>query len=135
MTAEIAKKIKDLRRVKNFTQTDLALASGVSFGAIQKLESGEKNVRFDTLASLIEAMGVTLSEFFSDGVQTSAGLSKDFSLRPVPSDVLAVGAQFLSVEPGRRAMAAAILFDDSSLAREADRQALRAVLPSRVSKS
>jgi transcriptional regulator with XRE-family HTH domain len=55
--------IRELRRKKGWTQTELARRSGVKQGVLSCIESGRtKHPRSDTLAAIAEALGVTVEK-------------------------------------------------------------------------
>lgn len=63
---EIGKKIKILRQEKNLTQDELALRCELSKSFISQLERDLASPSISTLADILESLGVTLKEFFSD---------------------------------------------------------------------
>jgi len=59
----IGETIRELRRLRNITQTELAAAAGVSQGQLSRLESGETiNPSQQTLLGIAEALHVTLTD-------------------------------------------------------------------------
>ena len=63
----IQSKIKQRRLAKGLTQEDLAAQSGISYKHIQKLEgSNPSTPSVFTLYKLCNALGLSLSEFFSN---------------------------------------------------------------------
>lgn len=63
---EIGKKIKILRQEKNLTQDELALRCELSKSFISQLERDLTSPSISTLMDILESLGVTLREFFSD---------------------------------------------------------------------
>lgn len=63
---DIGRKIKRLRQEKNLTQDELALRCELSKGFISQLERDLTSPNLSTLADILETLGITLSEFFSD---------------------------------------------------------------------
>ncbi len=63
---EIGKKIKILRQEKNLTQDELALRCELSKSFISQLERDLTSPSISTLMDILESLGVTLKEFFSD---------------------------------------------------------------------
>ncbi len=49
--------IKQLRRQRSVSQRDLAAAAGLSFGALQRLESGATDPRWSTITATVAALG------------------------------------------------------------------------------
>jgi len=62
----IGQKIRALRLASDLTQEELATRAGVTKGFISQLENDQTSIQIDTLADLVEAFGLTLSDFFSD---------------------------------------------------------------------
>jgi transcriptional regulator with XRE-family HTH domain len=59
----LAKKIRELRNKKGFSQDRLARLANVSYNTIVKIESGEsKNPTFQTMAGIAKALDVSLDE-------------------------------------------------------------------------
>ena len=56
--------IKDLSRQKNRSMSDLAEITGLSLGAIEKIEKGEFDATVETIIKLAEALSVHPSELF-----------------------------------------------------------------------
>jgi transcriptional regulator with XRE-family HTH domain len=52
--------LREARRTVGFSQRALAVQSGVSLSTIAKAEQGRQNLSMDTLAKLMDAMGMTL---------------------------------------------------------------------------
>jgi len=66
MNLRIGEKIKALRLASDLTQEELANRARLSKGFISQLENDQTSIQIDSLADLLEALGVGLSEFFSD---------------------------------------------------------------------
>jgi transcriptional regulator with XRE-family HTH domain len=62
----IGEKLKALRLASDLTQAELADRAGVTKGFISQLENDQTSVQIDTLSDLLEALGETLGDFFSD---------------------------------------------------------------------
>lgn len=63
---DIAKRIKDLRELKELSIYDMTVRTGLSHSCILKIENGQRQPNLNTLTKLCEGMGVTLGEFFAD---------------------------------------------------------------------
>src|SRR3954465_11505487 len=63
----IGHRIRELRtqRPERWTQEDLAERARISVSFLSMIERGERVAHVETLASLAESLGVTLSELFS----------------------------------------------------------------------
>jgi transcriptional regulator with XRE-family HTH domain len=55
-------KIKRLREDKNWSQSDLTRAAGLTHGLVSRLEDGMGNPGLKTLAAIAKALNVTISE-------------------------------------------------------------------------
>ena len=81
MTTELAIRIRTLRQIRRFTQTELARRLGVSQGILSRWETGRHLPPSDILAKLAELAGLPVSEFHygprapasDDGAITKAG--------------------------------------------------------------
>lgn len=58
------RRITGLRDERNWTQEDLAAASGVSTRSISSIENGVYSVTLDTVHKLARGLGISLSELF-----------------------------------------------------------------------
>lgn len=63
---QIGKKIKTLRQEKNLTQDELAARCELSKGFISQLERDLTSPNLSTLQDILESLGVSFKEFFSD---------------------------------------------------------------------
>jgi len=66
MNLRIGEKIKALRLASDLTQAELADRSGLTKGFISQLENDQTSIQIDSLADLLEALGISLADFFSD---------------------------------------------------------------------
>lgn len=60
------RKIQELRKELNLTQEALSVKSGMPRSTISKIESGKRNVCFDKLVQIAEALGKDLEIRFVD---------------------------------------------------------------------
>ena len=67
---DIGHKIKQLRMLNGLTQEELADRSELSKGFISQLENDVTSPSIATLEDLLQCLGTTLSEFFSEEPQT-----------------------------------------------------------------
>ena len=111
--------LKTARLRRGFSQERLANHSGVSARSIQEIESGRAKPSVSTLQALADTLKMPLAELIGpsehEPSSPSLALSKTVVTDPSAADVVAIGAQLLSVSPQRRAIALAWLFDDPSL--------------------
>lgn len=63
-------KIKETRKSKDMTQTDLGLAMGTNKAAISKLESGNRIPDLDTVAAAADALETPLSDWFGGSTES-----------------------------------------------------------------
>lgn len=54
-----------LRKVRNLTQDDLALETGISRKTINAMEQGDRNVTLETLDKLANGLGCAFHELFA----------------------------------------------------------------------
>ncbi len=66
MRLVIGGKIKALRLASELTQEELANRARLTKGFISQLENDQTSISLDSLADILDALGVSLSEFFSD---------------------------------------------------------------------
>jgi transcriptional regulator with XRE-family HTH domain len=53
----LGERIREMRKVKNFTQEDLAYESDIDRSYIGGVERGERNLSFDKLCQIAQALG------------------------------------------------------------------------------
>lgn len=58
-------RLRQIRLHRNMIQLDLGEAIGMERSEISKIENGKKNIEFNTIVRLAEALDVKLYEFFS----------------------------------------------------------------------
>ena len=56
----LALRLIELRKLKGYSQDRLALESGLTRGALSKLEKGDVDPRISTLAKIAHTLGVSL---------------------------------------------------------------------------
>ena len=66
MELKIGQKIKTLRLASDLTQTELADRANLTKGFISQFENDQCSISVDSLADLLDALGVSMREFFSD---------------------------------------------------------------------
>lgn len=74
MNINIGKKIKALRQTSDLTQEELANRARLTKGFISQVENEkfQTSISLESLADILDALGVTLSEFFTDSKETQA---------------------------------------------------------------
>lgn len=77
MDLRIGEKIKAMRLASELTQAELADRAKLTKGFISQLENEQTSISVDSLADILHALGVSLSEFFSDDGDTRAVFGPD----------------------------------------------------------
>lgn len=77
---ELAKRVKELRNRKGFSQEELAENSGLSLRTIQRIENGETEPRGDSLKRLANAFNVSPDEIVDWTVQEDTGFLTSLNL-------------------------------------------------------
>ncbi len=62
----ISEKIKNLRKERGLKISELAQRAGVSKSYISQLERGMISPKIDTLKKILDALGISINEFFSE---------------------------------------------------------------------
>ncbi len=64
--AKVGAKLRELRRRRDLSGRELAARSGISHSAISLIERDRMSPSVDTLGAILDALGTTLTGFFSD---------------------------------------------------------------------
>lgn len=64
MKKNLGRKIKEIRKEQNLSQSQLAFESGLSREHILRIEKGNENATVETLAALSVVMNVPVKKFF-----------------------------------------------------------------------
>ena len=70
MRLEIGRKIKALRLASELTQSELAARARLTKGFISQFERDQTSISLDSLLDILDALGITITEFFGDLGQT-----------------------------------------------------------------
>ncbi len=62
----VGPKIRQLRKERKLTQTELASRIGIQQSDLSRMEKGEYRVSLDTLFKILAVFDVSISEFFDD---------------------------------------------------------------------
>lgn len=65
-TVFVGSKIRQLRKERNLTQSELAARIGVQQSDLCRMENGEYRVSLDTLFKILGVFGMDIGEFFRD---------------------------------------------------------------------
>lgn len=63
---DVGRKLRDLRKARNLTQSDLAARIGIQQSDLCRMENGEYKVSLDTLIKILGVFGMDIGEFFRD---------------------------------------------------------------------
>jgi transcriptional regulator with XRE-family HTH domain len=102
---DVGRKLRDLRKARNLTQSDLATRIGIQQSDLCRMENGQYRVGLETLVKILRECKITFSEFFQEESPTNlvpeeSGLIQRFRrLGPVGRQQLLDFARFLSNEP------------------------------------
>lgn len=67
----VGPKIRQLRKERKLTQTELATRIGIQQSDLSRMEKGEYRVSLDTLFKILAEFNVSISEFFDDVAKES----------------------------------------------------------------
>ncbi len=62
--SKVGRRIKEIRKIKDMSQKDLAYTSDIDRSYIASVESGRRNISIVNLEKIAVALGVSLSELF-----------------------------------------------------------------------
>lgn len=80
----VGRKIRQLRRQRKLTQTELADRIGIHQSDLSRMEQGEYRVGLDTLLKVLKTFSMGIGEFFEESAveQNSTVIEKFHSLSP-----------------------------------------------------
>lgn len=87
---QLGERIRDLRKARGWSQERFADVCGVHRTYMGHLERGEKNVSFNTLVRLADALGITLSELLAEETGRSVKKHAPRPTRLRPDDLNSV---------------------------------------------
>ncbi|RDJ04291.1 cupin domain-containing protein [Rhizobium grahamii] len=85
---KIGAKLRELRRRRDLSVRELAIRSGISHSTISLIERDKMSPSVDTLGAVLDALGTTLTGFFSD-LQSSLPYSPFYA----STDLVEIGNQ------------------------------------------
>lgn len=62
---KLAKRVKELRKLKNWTQDELSFRAGIARSTLGNLETVQNDITFTKLNEIAKAFGLSLSEFLN----------------------------------------------------------------------
>ncbi|MFN2443132.1 MAG: helix-turn-helix domain-containing protein [Thermoanaerobaculia bacterium] len=78
----VGRKIRQLRRQRKLTQTELADRIGIHQSDLSRMEQGEYKVGLDTLLRVLQTFNISIGEFFEDGATEHGVIDKYRRLSP-----------------------------------------------------
>ena len=69
----VGSRIRELRKGRRLTQTELSEKIGVAQSDLSRMEQGEYKVGLDTLFKILQVFDLKMSEFFGETVEPAAG--------------------------------------------------------------
>src|SRR3990172_7229352 len=79
-TIFVGSKIRQLRKERSLTQSDLAQRIGVQQSDLCRMENGEYKVSLDTLFKILSVFSMDIGEFFRDEITPLTPTEKDREL-------------------------------------------------------
>ena len=62
---KLAKRIKELRKVQNYTQDELSYRAGIGRSTLGNIETAQNDVTFSKVGNIAKAFNLSLSEFLN----------------------------------------------------------------------
>jgi transcriptional regulator with XRE-family HTH domain len=62
----VGRKLRDLRKARNLTQSDLAARIGIQQSDLCRMENGQYRVNLETLVKILSEFEITFAEFFQE---------------------------------------------------------------------
>jgi transcriptional regulator with XRE-family HTH domain len=78
----VGRKIRQLRRQRKLTQTELADRIGIHQSDLSRMEQGEYKVGLDTLLKVLQTFNISIGEFFEEGAKEHGVIDKYRRLSP-----------------------------------------------------
>lgn len=73
----VGSRVRELRRGRGMSLSELARQAGLGKGTLSELESGQRNPTLETLYALSAPLGVGLASLIAEHAETKAGISVD----------------------------------------------------------
>lgn len=84
-----AKRLKQVRKMKDLSQEELALRAELSLSQIARIETARINPTLSTIFRMARAMEIELSELFNFKLPAESGLSKKYFIKDNQSRMVA----------------------------------------------
>lgn len=65
LSEKLAKRVKELRKINNYTQDDLSYISGIARSTLGNIETAQNDISFSKVYELAKAFKMTLAEFLN----------------------------------------------------------------------
>ncbi len=96
----VGRKIRQLRRQRKLTQTELADRIGIHQSDLSRMEQGEYKVGLDTLLKVLQTFNISIGEFFEDGAKEHGVIDKFRRLSPSAQKEVESFIEFKSLQEG-----------------------------------
>jgi len=87
---DVGRRLRELRKARNLTQSDLAQRIGIQQSDLCRMEKGRYRVRLETLMRILQELDVSVAEFFSPALGQADLSESESSLlhafRRLPAD-------------------------------------------------
>ncbi|UCD17446.1 MAG: cupin domain-containing protein [Candidatus Zixiibacteriota bacterium] len=87
MRIEIGSKIRSMRLASELTQSELAARARLTKGFISQLERDQTSISLDSLLDILDALGVSISEFFGESDASRVAFSPRDRIRVTEKNV------------------------------------------------
>jgi transcriptional regulator with XRE-family HTH domain len=108
---EIGYRIQKLRRKQGLSLRGLSRSSGIAVSFLSSLEQGENNVSVAKLKTILDALGIGLSEFFSEGAAPPRVIYRKTELIEIAGHGNAKGISYRDVAAGRQGRSLQVLVE------------------------
>lgn len=75
----VGQKIRQLRRERKLTQTDLASKIGIHQSDLSRMEKGEYRVGLDTLLRILQEFDLSIGDFFEERPRSAASILERYN--------------------------------------------------------
>jgi transcriptional regulator with XRE-family HTH domain len=96
----VGRKIRQLRRQRKLTQTELADRIGIHQSDLSRMEQGEYKVGLDTLLRVLQTFNITIGEFFEEGARDHDVVEKFRRLSPAAQKEVESFIEFKRLQEG-----------------------------------
>lgn len=96
----VGRKIRQLRRQRKLTQTELADRIGIHQSDLSRMEQGEYKVGLDTLLKVLQTFNISIGEFFEEGAKDHGVLDKFRRLSPSAQKEVESFIEFKALQEG-----------------------------------